>query len=281
MAGLNKLFNSGFSNKDIVTLAKIAENQFLSSPCGFLDQMAVVFSKKNNLMYLDFKDLSFQYVKIDDNYKFIVIDSKIKHSIAGSGYSTRIKEKQRIEEIIKRKTSLELRDFIENIISENSIIIDRFIQESNLSGSLEFHEKNKLCDILKEFINNPELLKRLIHFITEIYRVNKIKEYFSINEYEKGYNLLWSSHFSLSKYYEVSVSEIDFIVQCLYNSKLFIGARIIGGGFGGSILAVINKDVSENKIKDYLNNLNGEYIKRFSLKFDYYFMETSDGIINV
>lgn len=295
ISGYNKILNLNLSNKNIIDSAKFIENQYLNSPCGYLDQYSIVYGKENTLLFIDFYNHNIEYLKIDKYLKNIkhkfsifVIDSNFKHSIASGEYGNRIIEKNKIENYIKQKYKLSIREFIEFLIKKYSLLK---IQNSNLTKSAVFDNSyseshfqtlKKIIEKENLFTENkfPDLIlkKRFIHFLGELLRVYRFKQFIITNNPDNAFNLLYLSHQSLKEYYEVSIPQIDFIVSYLSKHKnIFSGARMIGGGFGGSVLTVV-KEKSINQALKLIEILKEKYRYQYKINLNIYKTSPAKGI---
>lgn len=337
---LTKYFKLPFQKKDIAFLAKETENKYIGAPCGFLDQLSICFGEKNKLLFIDyekidpiknFKSNFIKYIKLEKDFDIYVINSNVKHSIAGSGYSTRVKEKEIIQDILS-KYNLNIRKFsiyylkyfdgydkLRKINKEFEHFFDIFFIKTfekkydlnNFSEKINnfilsilkiaFPDKDeqskktffdkiirkkriliyKIVDDIKSYnsYDSKTLLKRLFHFVTEILRTLYFKDLIRKKKYNEAFSLLWLTHLSLSLFYEVSVEEIEFILEKLYKSKSdkIKGARIMGGGFGGSVIVVCEKN-SESFINNLLLDVNKEYENKFKKVLSFNKIEIDKGL---
>lgn len=241
--GLNELFSLGLSKMEIVKIARYSENKYMNAPCGIMDQYTVMFGKKNNFLYLNYNDLTHTYCSLDENLRFLIIDTKIKHSIAAEGYKKRIEEKGKIENILKEKFNLSIREAVIKSIDDY-----KFYSEVILN------------------LNDATLNKRFNHFVLETDRTKKFYQFIKEKYFEKAFSLLNQSHISLSSLYEVSTEEIDELIFEIQKLENVYGDRMIGGGFGGSCLVVANKDLDIDKLKLTIEKINQKY----SYKIDFF-----------
>ncbi|MCX8058185.1 MAG: hypothetical protein N3A58_02075 [Spirochaetes bacterium] len=327
---LTKYFNLPFNRFDVALLAKETENKYIGAPCGFLDQLSICYGEKDKLLFLDYEKINkilsdkrktnfVCYLNLKGNYEFFIINSNVKHSISGEGYTTRIKEKDIIQEALK-KYNLNVRSFaeiylkyfngFEKIKKINEIILcnlDKYFasiydnkDNNNIKSKYEFIKEKFIDDIIEYFYSNKDLnksffifkwnkivlniideiknnknydyniiLKRLFHFVTEIGRTKLFKYFVKRKEYEEAFKLLWVTHISLALFYEVSVEEIEYIMMELYKNRYFIkGARLMGGGFGGSIIFVCEKG-NENLVENTIYNKNEKYKRLFNKEISF------------
>lgn len=256
--GLNELFNLKLSDLKMTQIAKLAENKYMNSPCGILDQYTIMFGRKNSLLFLDYQSLRHRYIKIPGDLQFYIIDSKIKHSIAQTpggkenGYVKRIEQKNRLEQLLKQRYKLTLRAAVMNCINSDFTI-----------------------DLQKYDIDDPTLMKRFRHFTSETARVLMFVSYLEQGDINEAFALLFESFKSLSVDYEVSIPEIDKIVDKFSALPQVIGCRMIGGGFGGSILIVSPASTGDfDLFNSYLDKLNST----MGLSAILYSLKTADGV---
>jgi galactokinase len=193
------------------------ENNFIGISCGIMDQFIVRVGKKNSAIKLNCRDLNFSYIKIPSKIKFLVIETGIERSLKDSPYNQRIKE---CENALKK-------------LNESGYKIDNLSQlKLEDMGSV----RNKLG-------NN--LLKRVEHVVSENHRVQVFEEKLINSFYEAG-SLLYESHESLQYDFQASWKEADDLVE--YSKTIFgiYGARMVGAGWGGSVLVMIDSKESDN-----------------------------------
>jgi galactokinase len=185
--------------------------------------------------------LDFQFVPLNlKGYEIFVIDSNVKHELSSSEYNLRRQECESALEIIGK-------DSFRNVTREDLKLL------------------------------NGTLLKRVQHILEENERVLKTVEALKENEIKKIGEYLYQSHESLRYLYEVSCDETDFIVDFLKEKDGIIGARMVGGGFGGGVI-VISKEGSFESIEKLLEN---EYYSRFSIRPTFYKLNSSDGVTKI
>ncbi|SHH17583.1 galactokinase [Thermosipho atlanticus] len=235
---ISEFFDLNLSKLEIVNIAREAETNFVGVKCGIMDQFASVFSKKNYAIFLDTMTLDYRYIPINlKDYEFYLIDSNVKHELATSKYNER---RQECEEILRKLNKRSFREVTNN---------DLFL----LDGVLK---------------------KRAQHVLEENERVLKIIEAFQTKDLFKVGQLLFESHESLKSLYEVSCNETDFIVDFLKNKENILGARMVGGGFGGGVMVLVRKDSFEKIGKELFE----KYFNRFGRKLDFYKLHSSNGV---
>ena len=227
-----QLFSIDIKAHELVIFCHKLENLALGNAGGQLDQCGIILSKKDQFLFIDFQDGSIEYIPaVLNDCSWIVINSQIRRELSESAYLNRVKECQQGLNLLKEKYKISsLRD------------TDRF--------SLEIL-RNKY-DVL---------YNRLCHVINENQRVLRMKKQLILGNAKLAGEILSESHESLKSLYEVSCNEIDYIIETSKLIEGWYGGRIIGGGFGGcSIHLVENK--MEEKFIDYISN---NYSRKFNI----------------
>ncbi|MBU4313338.1 MAG: galactokinase [Actinobacteria bacterium] len=242
------LFNLKIDKIDTVKLCNSAENNFVGVNCGFMDQFSVAYGKENNVIYLNFKDLSYEYIPFDlEDNLILIVDSKEERNLANTEYNKRRQEcndaVQLISKIVKNK----------NIKSLSDIGLDSL---------------DELEDKISE-----KLFRRVKHVVTENNRVLLSKEYLLKGDIEKLGQVLFESHNSLRYDYEVSTEKLNYIVDEMSKIKEVYGGRLMGAGFGGSVISIIKK----SKIDSITDIIGGKFLKKFNVSPDFIECLFSDG----
>lgn len=214
---------------DMVEIAKIgqtSENQFNGMNCGIMDQFAVAMGKKDNAIFLDTADLSYEYapVKLKDA-KVLITNSHVKHSLVDSAYNDRRNESTAALKALQTKLNISgLGDLTEEEFEENQYLITDEVQR-----------------------------KRAKHAVYENQRTIKAVNALKNNDIETFGKLMNASHISLRDDYEVSCPEVDKLVEIAWNIPGVIGSRITGGGFGGCTVSIVKNDAIENFRKEVIS----------------------------
>lgn len=233
--GLNKLFNLQLSLKEIAELSRDAEHNFVGTNCGIMDQYASVMSRAGHLMLLDCSNFEKKFIKAEfGEYKIVLLNTMVSHSLAGSEYNTRrnecIKLVQKLQKFHPSITSL------------------RDVNSQMLEAA-----GNDLPEVL---------LRRGKYVVNENQRVLQAVEALHREDLKTFGELMYKSHEGLQKNYEVSCRELDFMVDFSRNHDDVIGSRMMGGGFGGCTINLIH----ENKLEDYLKVLSEAYRTEFGIE---------------
>ena len=241
--GILELFDIEISKKKLADLSQKIEKSALGIDCGLLDYYSVIFSKQNCAMIIDFKFNKFDFIAVPkDKFSIIVINSLVYRELANSEYLERVKQCRDGLEIIKSK--YDISDFRDLDI--------------------------QMLDSLR---HNRILYNRLKHFIDENQRVRDMQLKLGDSHIEAG-RILCSSHNSLKNLYEVSCEEIDYIIDISESFNGWRGGRIIGGGFGGCSIHIV--DI--NMILDYQNYINKCFSKKYNYDLDILEVKYSSGI---
>ncbi len=243
---LNSIFNLGINLEQIALIGQAAENNFVGTKCGIMDQFIIANGKKDQCLLLNTATLEKTYHSLDlKNFEFYLINSNVKHSLNDSEYNTRREECEfALKKIQAYKPSL-----------KNLYDLEKLESHWNLG------EKESI---------------RVQHVIGERHRTQAILEYFRNHELKKAASILYAAHDSLSKLFEVSCSEIDFLIDELKTLGI-AGARMIGGGFGGCILVLDEIGRRENSMEI----LKESYFAKFSLKAEIYSFQISEGVTEI
>ncbi len=243
---MNSMFNLGLSKKELALIGQKSEHTFVGVNCGIMDQFASVFGKKNKVIKLDCNTLEYEYHKADfKNYSLLLLDSNVKHTHLTSGYNVRRQEVEQGLSIIKHYFP-EVKTF----------------RNCNEKMVLELREKL-----------GETLFKRCHFVVKEIQRVQDAVIAIENSDFKKLGELMSQTHIGLSKEYEVSCDEIDFLVDSVQNEKSVLGTRMMGGGFGGCSINLVEKG-SENKI---IEKISTQYKAAFGIDLKSYKVKISKG----
>jgi len=245
---IEELFNLKIDKRETVEYCNRAENSFVGVNCGLMDQFSVAYGKKNYVIYLNFKDLSYEYIpfSLEDNL-VLIINTKEERNLANTGYNKRRKEcndaVRLIAGIVKNKNIKSLSDISLNLLYE-------------------------LEDKMDE-----KLFKRAKHFVTENNRVLLSKEYLLKGDIEKLGRVLFESHNSLRYDYEVSTEKLDYLVDEMSKIKGIYGGRLMGAGFGGSAISIVKK----SEIDSITDIMGDKFLKKFNVSPEFIECSFSDG----
>lgn len=231
---------------DLALIGQYSENNFNGCNCGIMDQFAVAMGKKDNAMFLDTSDLSYQYAPINlKDEKIVIINSKVKHSLVDSAYNERR--------------------------SQCATALHELQQELDIGtlGDLDIDTFEANKGLIKDDI----VKKRAKHAVYENQRTIEAVNALKRNDVESFGKLMNESHISLRDDYEVSCPEIDVLVEIAWATEGVVGSRITGGGFGGCTVSIVKNDA----IDELKNRVKEEYPKKTGLDAEVYIVDIGDG----
>lgn len=236
-SGLNQLFDLGLTELEIVKLSQKAENDFVGSNCGIMDQFSSVMSKKDHIILLDCRSLKAEFIPADfKNCKLLLLNTNVSHNLADSDYNSRREECEAAVRIIQ-KTKPEIRSL----------------------RDLDFELLEKFKQELTE-----KMYDRCLYVLNENERVLKAANALKAGELQNFGKLMYASHEGLQHKYEVSCKELDFLVDYSRDKDFIYGSRMMGGGFGGCTINLIE----EEKIESYIKEVSIAYFEKFNIELD-------------
>ena len=224
---LNDLFGDNKVSKwDMVLAGQATEHNYCGVNCGIMDQFASVFGKKDCLMRLDCRSLEFKYFPFKPvGYKLVLVNSQVKHELVDSPYNKRRESCERVAKTLGVET---LRD------------ADMSMLEA---------AKNQISD---------EDYKRAMYVIGEKQRVLDVCEALEKGDYETVGQRMYETHHGLSKDYEVSCEELDFLNDVAKECGV-TGSRIMGGGFGGCTINLVKEELYDTFVQTAKTKFNEKY----------------------
>lgn len=245
--GINLLFDLGLSDLDIIKLSRDAEHTFVGTKCGIMDQFAVVKGKKDHLILLNCETLEYNIIPAEFNpYKVVLLNTNVSHSLASSEYNVRRDECQTAFLAMQKKYPSY-----------------KFLVEIPLKVIKEFKT------ILPEKIYN-----RALYVSQENKRTHKAIKHLKNQNLISFGKCLYKSHDGLQNLYEVSCKELDFLVETTKEMDYVIGARMMGGGFGGCTINIVH----QNKIEEFILKLTAAYQEKYDIQLSSIITSISDGV---
>ena len=212
---LNDLFQNGIDKFELARIGQSTEHNYCGVMCGIMDQFASCFGKAGSLIRLDCKTLEYKYFPFDPKgYRLVLVDSCVKHELASSAYNFRRQSCERAAAAIKK----------------NHPEIDC------LSDC-----KRIWLDEVRGEISSEDFL-RAEYVIGEVQRVLDVCDALERGDYETVGEMMYQTHFGLSKLYEVSCEELDFLNR-LARRLGVTGSRVMGGGFGGCTINLVKDEL--------------------------------------
>jgi galactokinase len=207
LRALREAFRLPLTDTDLARLGQRAENELVGAPVGIMDQMVCSLGQSGHALFLDTASLSYQLVPLPPSIELIVIDSQIRHQHASGEYRTRRAECEQACAALN----------VERLRDVDPVSLD-------------------LADTL-ETLPTP-LGRRARHVVNENRRVLQMVDALRHERLDECGRLLYEGHVSLRDDYEVSVPEVDALVEIALTEEGVYGARMTGGGFGGAIVAI-------------------------------------------
>ncbi|WP_337775664.1 galactokinase [Prevotella pectinovora] len=245
---LNDLFGENKVSKwDMVLAGQATEHNYCGVNCGIMDQFASVFGMEGKLMRLDCRSREFEYFPFDPKgYRLVLVDSVVKHELASSAYNDRRKSCENVVAALQKKypekTIKTLRD-------------------------ADWDMLNAVKDEVSE-----EDMKRATFVLGEKDRVLAVCDALNAGDYETVGKKMYETHHGLSKEYEVSCEELDYLNDIARENGV-TGSRIMGGGFGGCTINLVKEDLYDHFIAD----VKKKYAERYGKEPKIYDVVIKDG----
>ena len=238
---LNEIFNDGAVDKfRLALIGQATEHNYCGVNCGIMDQFASVFGRKDNLIRLDCRSLEYKYFPFDPiGYSLLLIDSLVKHQLSDSPYNKRRESCERVAARLGidtlRDATPEMLDAVKNDISDEDYRRARFV----------IGEKERVLDVCDAL---------------------------EAGDYERVGRDMYDTHEGLSKDYEVSCEELDFLNHLARKSGV-TGSRIMGGGFGGCTVNLVRNEIVDR----FKETVRVGYSARYGFEPKFYDVVIRDG----
>ncbi|MEM9325157.1 MAG: galactokinase [Bacteroidota bacterium] len=244
--GLSTLFDLKIPRKTLAQYGQNAEHNFVGVRSGILDQIGSIMGKENEVMRLDCRSLDLTYHRVVlGDYELILYNTKVKHEHLTSGYNDRRAECERGVAVLQ-KNNPEIRALRDATIEQLESVRDQL----------------------------PEIVyARCKYVIEENARVDEISTALAANDLVEAGKIMYRTHDGLSKEYQVSCPELDFLADAVRNEAAVLGARMMGGGFGGCTLNIVKK----SEINRLTEQLSKAYHAEFGLDMEMYPVKITNG----
>jgi galactokinase len=244
--GLARLFGHKVDKSILISISQMAEHEFAGVMCGIMDMFASMMGKKDLAIRLDCRSLQHDYFPLNlGSYQFLLLDTKVTHSLGDSEYNIRRKECENGTAILQQK--------FPGVKSLRDVTLS-MLQESKEAFS-------------------PTVWDRCSYVVEENQRLLKACECLENTDLTGFGSLMYGSHEGLRHKYEVSCPELDFLVDFTLDRKEVLGARMMGGGFGG---CTINLIASES-VDTFVEEISHAYHKNMGRQLSAYSVNISDG----
>jgi galactokinase len=212
---LNDMFNCGIDKFELAKIGQSTEHNYCGVKCGIMDQFASVFGKAGSLILLDCRSLEYKYYPFNPKgYKLVLLDTVVKHELASSAYN-------------KRRISCETACAA---IRKNHPEVE-FLRDATMD----------MLNAVKAEITEEDYM-RAEYVIGEVQRVMDVCAALEVGDYETVGARMYETHWGMSKLYEVSCEELDFLNECAKKNGV-TGSRVMGGGFGGCTINLVKDEL--------------------------------------
>lgn len=242
---LNDLYNLGIDKFELARIGQSTEHNYVGVKCGIMDQFASVFGKSGNLMRLDCKTMEFEYHPFNPiAYRLVLVDSVVKHELASSAYNKRRESCENVAKAIaKRHPEVE------------------FLRDAEMSWLEEVKDEVSAEDYM-----------RAEYVIGEVQRVLDVTAALDRGDYETVGKKMYETHHGMSKLYEVSCEELDFLNDIAKEMGV-TGSRVMGGGFGGCTINLVKNELYDA----FIEAVKLRYKEKFGKDAKFYDVVISDG----
>ena len=242
---LNDMFNCGIDKFELAKIGQATEHNYCGVNCGIMDQFASVFGKAGHLIRLDCRSLEYQYFPFKpEGYRLVLLDSVVKHELASSAYNDRRKSCENVVAAIQKE-----HPHVE------------FLRDANMS----------MLDEVKEEVSAEDYM-RAEYVIGEVQRVLDVCDALEQGDYETVGQKMYETHHGMSKLYEVSCEELDFLNDIAKECGV-TGSRVMGGGFGGCTINLVKDELYDA----FVEKAKAEYKTKFGRLPKVYDVVIADG----
>ena len=243
---LNELFQLDLTKIEMIRIAQKAEHEFAGVLCGIMDMFASVYGKKDYAICLDCRSLSYQYIPMTlHDHKLVLFNTNVKHNLASSAYNERRQQCEQGVAWVK-----EHRPGIQTLRDVTIPMLDQYVLPKD-----------------------EVVYRRCKYVIEENMRLLMACEDLNQKNLLSLGRKMFATHEGLSKDYEVSCAELDLLIQLVKNNSNVLGARMMGGGFGGCTINL----VKENAIEQLVNEVSKNYLKQTGLECSHYVVSIANG----
>ncbi|QEC69687.1 galactokinase [Panacibacter ginsenosidivorans] len=247
---LNEWLQAGLTKLEMVKIAQKAENEYVGLQCGIMDMFASMFGKQNHVIKLDCRSLEYQYEPLNlDGYKVILFDTNVKHTLASSQYNVRRQQCETGVSLVQQHIS-----GINSLRDVDISMLNKYVQPQN-----------------------KEVYQRCRFVVEEIERLQEACIDLEKNDIEAFGLKMYETHMGLSNLYEVSCSELDFLVDYVKNNPAVAGARMMGGGFGGCTINLVKNEA----VDELTYQLKAAYAKAMRKELKVYVAQIGSGTARI
>lgn len=242
---LDNLFGLGIDKFELARIGQSTEHNYCGVNCGIMDQFASIFGKAGNLMRLDCKTMEYRYYPFHpQGYKLVLLDSVVKHELASSAYNRRRESCETVAKAI-RKNHPEV----------------EFLRDARMEWLEEVRD-----------VVSAEDYMRAEYVIEEVQRVLDVCDALEKDDYETVGQKMYETHYGMSKLYEVSCEELDFLNDVAKECGV-TGSRVMGGGFGGCTINLVKDGLYDQ----FIAKATASFAEKFGHAPKVYDVVISDG----
>jgi len=239
--GLNEIFDFNLSKSEMILISQRAEHNYVGVRCGIMDQYASMFGVPDNALLLDCRTYEAKpYRVVFKDYQLVLINTNVKHTLVDAEYNDR-------RLVCEKVAALLNVEFLRDATEENLLRIKSQLPEDNYQKALYIIQENK--------------------------RVLKAAQMMQENNLEALGNLLFEAHYGAQHQFKISCKELDFLVEQAKESPYVIGARMMGGGFGGCTINI----VKNGAVQEFTEQVSKAYNRKFGIENSIYFIKLSKG----
>jgi galactokinase len=244
---VNELFNLGLSRIELLKISQRAENNFVGMKCGIMDMFASMMGKENAVIRLDCNSLKYEYFPFNaPDYRLVLCNTMVKHSLVDSEYNTRRAE-----------------------CEEGVALFQKYDPSVKTLRDVKISVLRKHKTELR-----PVVFKRCKYVIEEITRVEKACKALKKNDLATFGKLMFQTHAGLQNEYEVSCKELDFLAEKARHTEGVLGARMMGGGFGGCTINLVRTDA----IEAFIAAMKAAYLAAFNIDLPCFITTPKNGV---
>ena len=237
---LNDMFNLGIDKFELAKIGQATEHNYCGVMCGIMDQFASVFGQKGSLIRLDCRSLEYEYFPFDPKgYKLVLLDTLVKHELASSAYN---KRRQSCEAVAKE-------------------IGVEFLRDATMEQ----------LQAVKGKVSEEDYM-RAEYVIGEVQRVLDVCDALKVDDYATVGQKMYETHHGMSKLYEVSCEELDYLNDLAKECGV-TGSRVMGGGFGGCTINLVKDELYD----DFISKAKEGYKSKYGKLPKVYDVVISDG----
>lgn len=243
---VNNVYAADLDRKLLALMAQKAEHEFAGVMCGIMDQFTSLFGKQESVIKLDCRDLNYEYYPFNSaDIDIVLCDTRVKHSLASSEYNQRRAECEKGVSLLK----------------------ERHPEVKSLRDA-----GPEMLETVREKMN-ATVYARCSYVIEEIRRVENACKALLQNDFTKFGKLMFETHNGLSRDYGVSCKELDVLADIAGRDGNVLGARMMGGGFGGCTINLVKRQGTDR----FINDIKSGYSRATGIETDVFTVQISEG----